>query len=191
MQKKVLQVTQIVESMLPWIILIILLAYTYAFFLVVPYSGFFFNPATGEIVTLYVKPASGNTLAVGDIISRIGPVARQSYVSNATQTLFNNTKPGDVVDMVVERAGKQITIPWTLPGVNQQEFRNEDTKERHDEHSDVRESAVLVHTSFRWSGDHNTHKENQNDRQPLVGTCPSLRNVQDVGNSAVSQALGP
>ncbi len=110
------------EGLFPSGIFALLLAFTYAFFFKVPYSGFDFNPSNGEIIAIYVVANPAAALRTGDMVVEIGPVSRTRYAADARQVFFEDTKRGDVVDIVVERGGRRVTVPWIFPGFNQPEF---------------------------------------------------------------------
>jgi signal transduction histidine kinase len=115
---------QLIEMSLPWFILVLLLAYTYAFFFRVPYSGFYFNPSNGQILEIYIKSTHSAALQQGDIIEKIGSVSRADYIADSTRTFFNSVLPGQVVAIDILRNGQLVTIPWVFPGFNREEFRS-------------------------------------------------------------------
>jgi signal transduction histidine kinase len=106
------------------IVLAILLAFTYSLFFLVPYQGFYFNPSNGEVLVIYQPDISNPDLRVGDFIERVGPVTFEMYQKERVPFFPRNTKPGEMVNMVVRRDGQTITIPWKMPGFNRHEFRN-------------------------------------------------------------------
>ncbi len=108
-------------SILPWLVLVILLVYTYVKFVVVPYPGFFFRGSNGYIETLYVTGQPGTSLEIGDKLVQVGPVPWQDYRTNLRTTLFKGVRPGEVVPITVERNGQNLTIPWVYPGARRAE----------------------------------------------------------------------
>lgn len=110
-------ITIIIERVLPWVVLAILLAYTYARFFVEPYSGFDID-SDGDVVHVYLQGNPGAPLRIGDHLMRVGPMAWADFQSNYRATLFEGILPGQEVLLLVERAGTQISIPWKYPGQN-------------------------------------------------------------------------
>ncbi len=106
------------------LVLTIFLAFTVAYFFVAPYSGFYFNPTNGEILQLFVNRNDALTLQEGDIIQQIGSVTWGQYYSNGGQSFFRSTHPGQIENVIVDRGGKKLVIPWVMPGFNRQEFAN-------------------------------------------------------------------
>jgi len=101
-----------------------LLAFTYGFLYLVPYPGFNFNPTDGTVTAVHenLTPASSPSLMVGDVLKSVGPFYFEEYTNSATLNFFANYKRGDVIDIVIERNGERITVPWVYPGRNDGEF---------------------------------------------------------------------
>ncbi|HET9588574.1 MAG TPA: hypothetical protein VFO91_07275, partial [Anaerolineales bacterium] len=106
---------------LPWLVLVILLIYTYAKFFEHPYSGFRASP-DGDIIFIFVEQDTQPALALNDRVVRIGPLLWEDFRRDDRKLLFENVKPREVVPLVVERAGQELTIPWTYPGPNRTEI---------------------------------------------------------------------
>jgi signal transduction histidine kinase len=122
MQNRYIRSWQLLENLIPIGVLALLLAFTYAFFFIAPYSGFFFNPSNGKIETIYISTNSTASLRIGDIILKIGPLTRERFTADATQVFFENANRADIVKVTVERDGQELTVPWVFPGLNRQEF---------------------------------------------------------------------
>ena len=122
MNKFLSQTWQPIEKILPWLVLSVLLAYTYAFFFAAPYTGFYFNPANGQVLIIYVKNEPAAALQVGDMIQKIGSVSLSDYAQNATQIFFKGALPGQVIEINILRDKLPITIPWVFPGFNGREL---------------------------------------------------------------------
>jgi signal transduction histidine kinase len=105
------------------LVLVTLLGFTFSLFFLVPYQGFYFNPSNGEVLTIYPSEVSNTGLRVGDIIERVGPVTFEMYQKERIPFFSRNLKPGAVVDIVVQRDGQMISVPWVMPGRNQPEFQ--------------------------------------------------------------------
>lgn len=106
---------KLVEFILPWIVLGVLLIYTYAKIFQHPY-GFAWE-ADGVIYDVFVKQTDP-TLRANDRLIQIGSLTWETFHNDLTRTFFQYVEPGTVVPVKVERNGQIITIPWKLPGAN-------------------------------------------------------------------------
>jgi signal transduction histidine kinase len=106
------------------VVFVFLLVFTYGLLFLIPYSGFYFNPTNGEVRAIFedLAPASVPHLMEGDILKRLGPISFEEYRNSATVNFFQNYQPGDVVDILIERDGESITVPWVYAGFNDAEF---------------------------------------------------------------------
>ncbi|MDD5467725.1 MAG: hypothetical protein PHS96_07945 [Anaerolineales bacterium] len=109
-----------IEQALPWLVLAILLTYTYSKFFMHPY-GFRFGTQTGRIMHVFIQQPEP-TLRVGDQLVQVGPVRWEDFYADLRVTFFKGAKPGDVVPVVVVRNDQTLTIPWTYPGLNPGDF---------------------------------------------------------------------
>ena len=114
---------QIFEHVLPWLVLAILLTYTYAKFFRHSY-GFRVEPSTGLVVHVFDKQPEP-TLQVNDRIVQIGSVRWEDFDADLSRSLFEGYQPGDTVPILVERDGQQLDISWNYPRSNQEEFRDQ------------------------------------------------------------------
>ena len=112
-----------IEVLISVSVFALLAAFTYAFFVQIPYSGFYFNPGDGRVLEIYVNASPAAALHVGDILKQIGTIPWSSYKANARQPIFENIQPGQAVNIAVLRNGEPQTIPWVFPGFNNSEFR--------------------------------------------------------------------
>lgn len=119
--KRTANLQAFVANLSPWLVLAILLAYTYARFFVAPYAGFVFSTSNGSVEMLFLQGEPGADLHEGDKILKIGSVAWEDYQSDLRQAFFMGVQPGQVVPILVERAGQTITVPWVYPGSNPEE----------------------------------------------------------------------
>jgi signal transduction histidine kinase len=101
-----------------------LLVYTYGLLFLVPYSGFYFNPMSGEVTAIFadLAPASAPHLMIGDVLKGVGPISFEEYKESSSIHFFDTHRPGEVVEMVVERDGEEITLPWVYAGFTRAEF---------------------------------------------------------------------
>lgn len=104
---------------LPLLVLLLLLFYTFAHFLVVPYAGFNFNPTTGEVVSIDI-PDPVSDLQVGDQLLQVGSVSWEQYDTNLNQPLIQNAEADTQIPITVLRNGTEQTVMWKIPGPNGQ-----------------------------------------------------------------------
>ena len=109
------QFKKILEFTLPWLVLALLLTYSYAKFFQHPF-GFSYNPG-GNIELVFVEQPEP-TLREGDRILQVGPLTWKDFRADLRKTLFAGVKPGEIAPVTVERDGQKIVIPWKLPGPN-------------------------------------------------------------------------
>ncbi len=107
---------RLAEASAPWLVLVILLALTYARFVAAPYAGFYFNPNSGEITGLYVDRVIGDRLQASDLLLQVGPVAWESYASHLRQQFYEGVQPGDIMPIVVQRGEERLEVNWVFPG---------------------------------------------------------------------------
>ena len=112
------------DILISYAVFAFLLVFTYGLLFLVPYPGFYFNPTDGVVRTIFEDraPASVPHLMVGDILKSVGPISFEEYSRSATINFFGGYQPGDVVKLVIERAGVTITVPWVYAGFNTVEF---------------------------------------------------------------------
>jgi signal transduction histidine kinase len=112
------------ELALPLLVFGALVVLTYGIFFQMPYSGFFFNPSDGRVLSIYEQGDPVDGLKVGDVLKQIGPVTWDMYFKNGGQTLFDGVQPGQIIDITVERDGQAepVTMHWRFPGFNDAEF---------------------------------------------------------------------
>lgn len=122
MSNNLLNHRQLNDLPLSVLVLLILLLYTYGIWFKVPYSGFSFNNGTGQIVEITAHPEIGLFLQTGDILVKIGDIYWTDYKKDSRLSFFENTKTGDIVDIIVLRNGVELAIPWKFPGFNLTDF---------------------------------------------------------------------
>lgn len=108
---------QISELPIPILVLLLLVLYTYGILFVDPYSGFAFNNSNGRVVEIYSQQTP--SLQVNDVLIKIGPVTWESYKKDARVRFFEGVQPDDIVEIIVNRNGTEITIPWKFMGFDQ------------------------------------------------------------------------
>ncbi len=99
----------------------VLIAYTFAKFLALPYAGFVFDTTSGELKRVFVE-ASPDALQVGDRLLQIDDLPYSDYKTSLLMPLLNKSEPGDIVQITIQRDDQTLTVPWTIPGWTQEEF---------------------------------------------------------------------
>jgi len=124
MQKATSQSWRTNDILISIVVLILLLVFTYGLLFVAPYPGFYFNPTSGTILDIYndPNPKSVASLRAGDVIERVGSIPFDDYLKNSTVDLFKNLKPGDVIEMIVQRDDEHISVPWVYSGFTKTGF---------------------------------------------------------------------
>jgi len=121
-RKHNIQTKPTIETVLAVLVFIIVATYTYAKFFALPYAGFVFDTTNGELRLIFTETPSEESLEPGDLLIQVGEINYQDHKNDLLATLFDKEKPGDVVQITVQRDDQNINIPWTIPGWNQAEF---------------------------------------------------------------------
>jgi signal transduction histidine kinase len=108
------------EYGVPWLVLGILLMYSYAKFFRHSY-GFRLDPSTGSVIHVFDKQPEP-TLRVNDRVLQIGSVHWEDFGANLSRSIFEGYQPGDTVPIRIERGEQQIDISWKYPYWNEAEF---------------------------------------------------------------------
>jgi len=108
--------SHIFERILPWLVLVLIGIFTYAYFAQVPYLGF--QMTSGEVYEIFVDPTDA-ALQVGDQVIQVGEIAMETFLSDLRQTVFDGSQPGQHIPLVVERGDQTLTIDWVYSGPNQ------------------------------------------------------------------------
>jgi signal transduction histidine kinase len=111
----------LVELLLPWLMLLFLGYITLVFFVFMPYHGIFINQHK-TVTSVYGPDQSENNLKAGDIIQQVGRVTYSDTQKDLTIGYFENNKPGDRVEIIVDRQGQQKRIHYTIPDVTLEEI---------------------------------------------------------------------
>ena len=106
----------------PLFVFALLLWFTYGFLFEVPYSGLYFNPSNGRIVRIFKPVEALPTLQEDDKLIRIGPVSWDAFHADRRLRFFDDLQSGQIMSVVVERDGQEITVPWRFAGFNRDEF---------------------------------------------------------------------
>src|SRR5689334_6625533 len=104
---------KIFEYIVPWLVLAILLTYSYAKFFRHGY-GFRMGGTTGLVLFVFDQQPEP-TLHENDRIVQIGSVPWNDFQAHLSKSLFEGYKPGDIVPLTVQRAGQTMKIDWMYP----------------------------------------------------------------------------
>lgn len=94
---------------------ILLIFYSYVYFVKIPYIGFGFSYNTG-IINGVNEVDAGLTIQDDDRILRVASVDWKSYIHDLRHPLFLEYQPGDKIPLVVLRGEDEILINWTYTG---------------------------------------------------------------------------
>lgn len=110
----------IFERVVPWLVLAILLTYSYAKFFRHSY-GFRVSFSAGTVVEVFESQPEP-TLRENDRILQFGSVRLEEFNADLIMPFFAGYEPGDTVPLKVLRDGETIDIAWKFPAFNQAEF---------------------------------------------------------------------
>ncbi len=116
------QVHRIAEIVFVWLILMVLLTFSFDKFFLHVY-GFSWTP-TGVIDQVFVFHPQP-TLKVGDQLVQVGSLTWEDFDADLRKTFFADAKPGDITPIQVERSGRPFTVLWKLPGTNFGEWNDQ------------------------------------------------------------------
>ncbi len=122
MQKIIPQNWRPHDILISFVVIAFLLVLTYGLLFGAAYPGFYFNPATGQVMEVYQTENSTQHLQVGDFIQSVGSLSFEAYRNKITAQFFENAQPGDIIEMIARRDGESVTILWVYPGFNRPEF---------------------------------------------------------------------
>jgi hypothetical protein len=111
-----------IDHSIPWIVLAILLIYTCALFIRIPYVGFGVDISDVTVEIVFVRANAGADLQEGDLLIKVGNVAVADYLSLSTQPLIGKVETGQVLPILIRRGVERRVVPWVVPGPNPQEI---------------------------------------------------------------------
>lgn len=95
-------------------VLAVLVFYSLVKIFLFPYMGFKHHPTLGYVGEIYAASTTQPQLQVGDLLLQAGSVTWEEYRNDARLAFFQAYKPGDIVQLVVQRGDQRITIPWLI-----------------------------------------------------------------------------
>lgn len=121
MRQTIVRFFSLIEIILPWAALLLITSVLLALFIGVPYIGLGIS-GTNIVNTVFFSPQINDSLQVGDKLLRFGNVSFESVQNDLSASFFNDIRPGDVVDVLVERGGEQINLRYQIPKQTRDEF---------------------------------------------------------------------
>ncbi|MCP4139159.1 MAG: hypothetical protein GY755_02520 [Chloroflexi bacterium] len=104
-----------IERILLWFVLSVLIIFTYAKFVAIPYIGFgFLNGEVTDVFTL----SGDKAIQVGDRIISVDQVLVEEFLENTHLAIFSGLHKGDIVSLVLEQGEEIIEIEWIVPGID-------------------------------------------------------------------------
>jgi signal transduction histidine kinase len=103
----------ILVSLSPWLTLVILFSYSFAWFVLFPHPGFSYD--SEGIVEVLVDVDAGETLLKGDELLRVGEISVAERLRSRTAVWFAGYASGERVPIEVLRDGRQQLVMWTMP----------------------------------------------------------------------------
>ena len=103
------------------VVFLILIAYTYAKFFQHAYLGFRVD-STGEVIYIFDENSTEPTLKLGDRLIQVESVHWEDFRSDLRKTIFPQVAGGEVISLVIDREGREMTIPWVATGPNSPEI---------------------------------------------------------------------
>ncbi len=122
MQKSALRSNRPAEILFSAAVLVLIMAFTYAYFFAAPYSGFYFNPTNGEVIEIFMTADPASALQLGDLIESIDGVSLAEHKSDSLHVYFDHMERGQTAEIELQRDGSVMTVAWEFPGFNPQEF---------------------------------------------------------------------
>jgi signal transduction histidine kinase len=110
----------LLERTLPWVVLTILLFFTFVRFARIPYAGFTYD-RDGTVVELFVPDAS-SSLRLGDRIEQVGSTTWRQFRQNLGQPLFGTIQPGENITLLIVRDNQPAQLIWRMPGYTDTEL---------------------------------------------------------------------
>lgn len=115
MSQKLTDLRKFGETLFPWLVLLVLLFYSYVWFFVVPDPGFDYSASDNSIHVFSDEFVSNDQLQLGDKLLRVGDVTVEQYEADLSQSLFQDAVPGQTVELLIERDGQTLLVPWQMP----------------------------------------------------------------------------
>jgi signal transduction histidine kinase len=109
------------EILLAWVILLVLLFYTYLEIVQIPYIGFNLTTSNGMVTDVFVN-YSNYDLQPGDVLISVNDVVVIEANRDLRSSLFPLDLGEEPLRLQVQRADEVENIEWPVPGFNRTEF---------------------------------------------------------------------
>jgi signal transduction histidine kinase len=116
-------ISRFLNYVLPSIVLVFLLIYTYAKFFEHPYTGFRLD-SRGNVFEIFVEQQTEPFLQVGDRVIKIDQVTWENFQTDLRKSIFDHVRSGEVINLLVKRGDQDLLIPWGPAGPNSGEIRD-------------------------------------------------------------------
>jgi signal transduction histidine kinase len=110
------------EYIWPALVLVVLLAYSYARFVLVPYLGFQHSGADGLVQELFTSQNGSPFLQVGDRITRVNNLDWPETETDESLQLVSASQPGDILELEVDSEAGTKVVNWRVEGFSAAEF---------------------------------------------------------------------
>lgn len=115
------RLTLVFENTIPWLVLVVLLAFTISGLFFAPYLGFFAAGSAGRVGDVYVYRTNG--LRVDDLIRSVNGVDWATIRADITKPQpWVGVQPGQTLNIIVERQGEEVQVDWPVAGFNRKEL---------------------------------------------------------------------
>ncbi len=108
------------EYVWPAFVLVVLLAYGYARFILVPYLGF--QQSAGIVQEIYTSQAGPPFLQAGERITHVNNLAWPVRDTDPSFGLVSAAQPGDTLELLVETEAGSKIVDWRITGFSSAEF---------------------------------------------------------------------
>ena len=111
------------EVVLAWLVLLLLLFYTYLEIIKAPYIGFNFDALNGRVQDIYAD-VSLDDLEIGDELMAVNGETLGMLIESLRHQRFAGVEPGETLLLQVKRRNQETIeeVQWVVPGFNQDEF---------------------------------------------------------------------
>lgn len=116
-------VSKVISSAVPWLVLIVLVVYTYAWFYESPYLGFFYSGSSGKIAYVFADNPEQLPLKVGDTITHINGRTLQEQNLPKFAPFFDDLSTGDTLPItIINHEERRVDIQWEYIGFTRAEL---------------------------------------------------------------------
>ena len=102
--------------------LLILILFTFAFFVETPYLGFSMAIPSPKINYIFINPDNADPIQLGDVLIRMDTINLVEAINNYSKPILPNFQKGDQVPLLIQRGSQTLHFLWTIPGPNGQEL---------------------------------------------------------------------